>query len=182
MSSFLTKLTWHDRLLNGMIKRWRPKTRLQPYANCLTANNLEGQVMILLFAISIKCNNLSELCRLTSHSETISEKLYFKLPNWRTRVIFCSYEVIAIKDSIKLYPKAWLMSSGEGMQVWHDLFGGFSWCWNVIRCGRFGDCKERWRPCPSDVNQVDGRFASTNCYREQLSLCNTAVSSPKAGA
>ena len=31
-------------------------------------------------------------------------------------------------------------------------------------------------------NLVLGRFASTNCYQEQLSLGNTAVSSPRAGA
>jgi hypothetical protein len=34
----------------------------------------------------------------------------------------------------------------------------------------------------SDVNQVDRRLASTNCYQERLSLGNTAVSSPRAGA
>jgi hypothetical protein len=34
----------------------------------------------------------------------------------------------------------------------------------------------------SGDNEVGRRFASTNCYQEQLSLGNTAVSSPRAGA
>ena len=126
-----------------MIKRCRHITRLLPCAKCLKATNLEDQAIILLFAVSMERNILIELFRLTSHSEIRSEKLCLKLLKRRTKPIFCSYEVIAMKDSIKLYPKAWLMSSGEGMQVWHGLFGGFGWCWNVIRWDRFGDCKER---------------------------------------
>ena len=34
----------------------------------------------------------------------------------------------------------------------------------------------------SGDNEVGRRFASTNCYQERLSLGNTAVSSPRAGA
>ncbi len=36
--------------------------------------------------------------------------------------------------------------------------------------------------CVPGVNYIGGRFASINCYQERLSLGNTAVSSPRAGA